>query len=808
MSEDRLDEALQEMKREAVDPATLGTARARVWEKLTSTAGAGCAEFRSDLPSYVSGTLTGGRRMLLEDHISRCPACRAAIAGMKGERRVLAMPQRSTSRWRRWVPLAAAATLAMTVLYLGRDTIDTWMAPNGPRATVTSIRGGLYGLPGGALQAGAAIGEKQTVRTSPGGHAVLRLADGSTVDVNERTELFVTAAWSGQVIHLQRGDVIVQAAKQRRGRLRVLTRDSIASVKGTVFAVSAGMGGSVVSVVEGSVQVNQPGRERLLKPGEQAASNPALATSVADAVAWSPEAEEYLQLLASFTKIGDRMAQVWSPLRTTSALLPYLPARAFVYGAVPNPGGNISEAVLAAEQQAFENAAFRNWWNSETGLELRRIVERVKAVSSMLGDEVVFAVAAAAPRDEVPMVIARVQPGQRAALASNLAGIVAEAQESAPSYSVSDELMVISDSASHVAWAVNHLGQGAGSPFAAAIGERYKRGAGWLLGVDAVSLVEMASGDDAPPIELARLAGLTYLFFEQRSPAGAEENEVTAMFQGARSGIASWLANSGSAGAAEFLPADALFAGYVSMREPAQLFQEFTGLMATQEPAFGQELSTLEAKLGAGFTANLTAAIGTEAAFAVQGVTVTGPTWVMVAVVNDPAVIDRSIGKLVDACNADLASGDPSKGCTLGQDSSGAMVWNTLKLGDLPFGITWTFYGGYLIAASDRGTGERAIATRSAGSSLIWSSAFQARLPASAGLHPSAFAWLNTKGALGIFSTLTASPAVSTLLAERDPMLVVFDGKPEQIHLASRTRLSSVVVDAMLLGGLSDSMRK
>jgi hypothetical protein len=36
----------------------------------------------------------------------------------------------------------------------------------------------------------------------------------------------------------------------------------------------------------------------------------------------------------------------------------------------------------------------------------------------------------------------------------------------------------------------------------------------------------------------------------------------------------------------------------------------------------------------------------------------------------------------------------------------------------------------------------------------------------------------------------------------------VFDGKPEQIHLASRTRLSSVVIDAMLLGGLSDSIRR
>src|SRR5262249_53676770 len=283
--------------------ATLEAARVRVWDTLTNAAVAGCGEFRPDFRAYLGGTLTGGRRLLVEDHISRCSAGRAALADMKGERRVIAMPQRAPSRWRRWGSLAAAAALMVSVVYLGRDSIDAWMAPGGPRATVVSASGGLYRLPEGALEAGATIGEKELIRTGPGAHAVLRLSDGSTIDVNQRTELFVTAAWSGQAVHLQRGDVIVQAAKQRRGHLRVLTRDSIASVKGTVFAVSAGMGGSVVSVVEGSVAVNQPGREVMLRPGQQAASNPALASTVVQAVSWSPDAAQYVQLLESFAKI-------------------------------------------------------------------------------------------------------------------------------------------------------------------------------------------------------------------------------------------------------------------------------------------------------------------------------------------------------------------------------------------------------------------------------------------------------------------------------------------------------------------------
>ena len=808
MSDDRLDRALEEMTREAVDPATLEDVRARVWSTVANTA-AGCGEFRPDLHAYSRGSVTGGRRVLLEDHLSRCPACRAALAEIKGERRVIAMPQRSSSGWRRTARLAAAAAVIFSMLYLGRDTIDEWMAPGGPRATVVSASGGLYRLAGGAIEAGAAIGDKERIRTGPGAHAVLRLGDGSTVDVNQRTELFVTARWSGQTVHLQRGDVIVQAAKQRRGHLQVLTRDSIASVKGTVFGVSAGLAGSVVSVVEGSVEVNQPGRAVMLRPGQQAASNPALATSVAQAVSWSPDADEYLQILASLANIERQISPFSGPLRTTSALLSYLPGGAFVYGAVPNLGGKIGEGLLAAEQQAFENAAFRAWWSSETGLELRGIIDRVQSVSSLLGDEVVFSVAAAGPGDEVPMVMARVQPGKRTELASALDALfdtTADAGESSRPYSVTEDLIVASDSAAHLAWATSRLGQGASSPFAAAIGDRYRRGAGWLIGVDAAPVIQMASGDDAPPIELAGMMGVKYLFLEQRSPGGAEEYEVTVMFQDARNGMASWLADSGSGGAAEYLPADALLAGYVSMREPGQLFEEFSRLMANQQESFQQNLTNLEQKLGAGFVASLTAAMGTEAAFALNGFSASGPTWVMVALANDQVTIDNSIAKLVDAINAELPPDQQDKRCVLAEENVGGRIWKTLKAGSLPFGVTWTYDVGYLVAASERGTAERAIATRNGGSALVWSAAFQNQLPASAGIHPSAFGWLNTKGALGILSTLSQNQAATGLLAERDPVLVVFDGKPEQIHGASRTRVSGAIIDAMLFETLGRTL--
>ena len=398
--------------------------------------------------------------------------------------------------------------------------------------------------------------------------------------------------------------------------------------------------------------------------------------------------------------------------------------------------------------------------------------------------------------------MARVQPGKRAELASALEGLFAEAGESPASYSVSDDLMVVSNSPSHLAWALAHLGQGAGSPFAAAIGERYRRGVGWLIAMDARPLVTMASGDDAPPMKLADMIGMKYLFLEQRAPAGAVENEVTFAFQGARTGMGSWLADAGSGGAAEYLPADALVAGYVSTREPLQLFEEFTAQITKSEPDFERGLASMDEKLGVGFVQNLTAALGTESALALTGLSASGPTWVMASVANNPAVIDSSLQKLVETFNAELGPDEQGKRIVLRAGERGRTDLEHDETGrtsarhhlDLRSGL----HGGGLRSR----VAERAIATRNGGSPLVWSPEFLGQLPSSAGLHPSAFAWLNAKGALGILSALTTNPALRELVAGRDPILVVFDGTPEQIHAASRTRISGLIMDVMLLESL------
>ncbi len=802
MTEDRLEKALDAMKSEDANPEQLDGARARVWEKLRVPGLALCAEFQPGFDDYLAGQLAENRRVLMEDHLSRCPRCRAQLAELKGERKVIAMP-RGRSWWPRWGTWAAAAAVILVALYLGRASIDTLMAPGGPRATVASVTGGLYRVPEGVLQAGAALGEDEVVRTGPGARAVLRLADGSQVEVNERTELFVRAVWSGESIYLQRGDIIVQAAKQHRGHLRVLTRDSVASVKGTVFAVSSGLGGTIVSVVEGSVEVARPGGGVLLKAGEQASSNPALSSSVRNAVSWSPDAQTYTALLDSFAKIEKQLAELLQPaLRTQSALIQYLPANVVVYGAVPNLGGTIDQAMGLFEQQSAQNPAFRDWWNSGSGQELRQLIDRIQTLTPLLGAEVVFALSSDGPgmTHSIPMCLAEVQPGKEADLAAALSALASGTGATPPPYHLTNSLIVVSDSQANLDWVVGRLGQGAATPFAQAIAARYARGAGWLFGVDVESslpAIPVNSGAD-----FTGASQVKHVFFDQRSVQGAEENEVTLTFRGPRTGLASWLADGGSGGAAEYISSDAVFASYVSIREPRQLYDELVAQLAKLEPTLNSNLAEAEAKLGVNFGTDLAAAFGTESAFALDGLSVTGPVWMMTMLVNDPIAIDNSIRKLADAFNAQLGPEDQAKRVTLQQETVDGRVWTTVKSSLIPLAVTWTYDRGYLVAASDRGEAARAIATRNGGSALVWSPSFQQQLPSSSSLHPSGFAWLNTKGALQGLAALISNPVLQKLMTERDPVLAVFDGSTEQIHAASRTRLSGLLMDMMLLQNL------
>src|SRR6185436_10806249 len=127
----------------------------------------------------------------------------------------------------------------------------------------------------------------EILRTGNAG-AGIKLADGSHVELGAQSEFSLERADDGVRIHLSRGGVIINAAKQRNGHLYVQTKDVTVSVVGTVFLVNAEERGSRVAVIEGEVRVQQGTTEKRLLSGEQLLTSPSMERlRVPEEIAWS-----------------------------------------------------------------------------------------------------------------------------------------------------------------------------------------------------------------------------------------------------------------------------------------------------------------------------------------------------------------------------------------------------------------------------------------------------------------------------------------------------------------------------------------
>ncbi len=788
MNDQQFDKLLDEIRNEEVSSEQLDAARQRVWDKLSNSGP--CYEFRSQFEDYRSGKLAGQRIMLLEDHLTRCPDCRRAL-NQPDTGKVVAMPMRPAARRfgaPRWI---MAAGIILGSLYAGRDQLDSMLAPGGPRATVEAVMGNLYTNNGNLLAAGATLNEAQAVRTAGGARATLRLADGSTVEVNESSELFVKAAWSGQSIHLERGDVIVQAAKQRRGHLRVITRDSVASVKGTVFTVSTGSAGSYVGVVEGSVAVDQQGSERLLNPGEKANTSAALdQISVREAVAWSPNAEKYYTLLAELAGIEKKLPAL--PSRTEARLLSALPANTVIYGALPNLGQTLDQAVRLIEQRSGESAVLKEWWSSSMGVDMKDLVFRINTVSPLLGNEIVFVMLQGAGSDRMPLLLAEVKNGQQAAVAQAIAKLVAGSHPLP--YRFAGNLLAASDTDAHLATAASQLGKGAGG-FSIEIARHYQRGVSCLLAVDLRAL--SAAVPKAKELEVAGVGQMRYLVVEQRNPTTGEENEASLAFNGPRTGPASWLATPSAQGSAEYVSSDAVIAFSAVTRNPRQIVDEFVAMMGRLDPRFATELANAESKVGVQLSTDLATALGTDFTLAVETPSIPIPGWFAAIEIYRPELFNASVRHIVNAFNRE--KGNSGMQLKLTEETVNGRDWSTAQLVGQPLALHWTVDRGYLVQSFDRAVVLRAISTRNGGSPLMRSTKFLTQLPTAAGLHQSGFLWVNLGGTLEGFAGLAPNDALKKLLAAREPALLTFSAETERISAASRTRLSSLFFDMLLV---------
>src|SRR5580765_5576212 len=431
MKNEKFDRLLSTIRNENVDEKVVAQASNRVWQSMAETAPVmeqnrhilrSCEDFQALIPAYLAKELQPARILLFEDHFHSCVACRHAMERAKdGERQQvwqLKINRPSALPWR-WAMGAAAVAAVLVVAFAFWNGLLPGQHP--VRAEVQAVDGSLYAVSGADMHlipAGYQIHNGDEIRTAKGSTAVVRLLDGSLVEMGPRADLAVSRQWRGTTVHLQGGQVIVQAAKQQPGRrLYIATDDGLVSVKGTIFSVNRGIKGSRVAVVEGVVRVDFGNNTTDLTAGEQATSSAAVSkVPVQNEIAWSRNSAKYLALLGDFAILQKQIAAIPGPgLRYSSELLPYVPDHTVVYAAIPNLSNTIGEASRLFQDRLKQSPELREWWKQQQkgkGPKLEEVLEQVKNFSGYLGEEVVFAVAKEGTNYAAPVVLAKVgQPG-------------------------------------------------------------------------------------------------------------------------------------------------------------------------------------------------------------------------------------------------------------------------------------------------------------------------------------------------------------------------------------------------------------
>ena len=803
MNNPDFDRLVNSIRDDAPEAEVVRAAADRVREKL-GACGDGpnelCAQFRADFDAYRAGRLPEGRRMLLEDHLHSCVACRREYSGAKN---VMVMPARSRQVSTRLGWAAAAAVLIGALAISGyalSPRIDRAMAPSGPRGTVASLAGTLVLVSESTtmpLALGATIAEGQEIRTGKGSRAVIRLRDGSLVEMAERSDLALAERWSGKTIRLARGSVMVEAAKQHRGRLEVATPDSLVSVKGTIFGVTWGLKGSRVSVVQGEVKVDHAGLSKLLHRGEQSATDQSMAlTTVATDISWSQNAAQYLAMLGDLAAIQKQIDQIPPPgLRYSSNLLTRVPPASVAVASIPNLSQTLAQATQIFDDRAAQSASFATWWNGTQGQAIRQAIDHVRAASAYLGDEILVA----APLNGPPIVLAEVR---QAGLDAYLTQIGVTGPRAF------DGNVVVLGAAT-----VPPVGQFPASPLGAQLLASYQNGAGLLLAANMEQIVaqHVPVANVPNPATLAGFDNLRFVVAESKTSSASPLNTASFTFSSARHGLASWLAAPGPMGSLDFVSPQASFATAFVTRDPRQLLSE---LLAAVGPQATIALAAIQQTAGFSPLDDVAGSLGGEATIAVDGPLLPVPSWKVAVEVDNPSRLEWAIEQMVASMQRNASqSNAPQNGIALTNETVNGRTFYTLTIAKVT--IQYVFVDGYLLLAPNRGLLTSAIDGRASGQTLPASTTFRAQLPLDTHTDFSAIAYYNLGSAVGpIVDQLNASglltpdqqKQISSLTANRAPTLVYAYGSTDQILVGSRNSIAGMGLDALSSLGLGSAV--
>ena len=791
----------------------------------------GCEDVRQLFPALRAGVLSAPRTLLVEAHLRDCSRCRHHFGGSGAS---LDWSKPEVARLSLWPArtLAWAAASAFALLVGGSFVYRAyWQIPPGVRAEVQSIDGSAYRFAAEGdrpLAVGDSLADGEQVRTSGGGHAVLRLRDGSTVEVNERSVLEVGARGRNTTVTLEDGDLIVEAAKHDTGHLYIKTPDCRVAVAGTVFSINTGIKGSRVAVLQGTVDVQHSGIDSLIRAGDQVATSDNLTPApVAQQIAWSHDRDKYLPLLAQFATLEHSIEQIPFPQsRFSSDILDEVPANTLLYISIPNLGQFLSEANQVFQDQLTQSPALQQWWNqahAQNTNDFNELIEKIHQTSQYLGDEIVVVAIQQAKKPAVALLADVKQGGldeylrkqfpspdskaglqilDESALAAADVSAEGNTSKSGGYALVRSDKAVFSNSIAALKIVDAQLNSGssgfASSPFGKQVASAYTRGAGILLAAD---LQQMMAGKHAfanvakhekQAFEESGMEDVSYLIAEHRETNGEPENRLHLQFSGPRQGVASWLASPAPIGSLAFITPNAAIAVAALSKDPAAIADDIMSMTMSKHGGQNQEWTEAENKLQINFRADLAATLGGDFLLALDGPVLPTPSWKAVIEVNDSQQLEQTLEKLANASRTQMKGNNVHSIVIESADVSGQHFYS---LRDTSTGNTfaqYTFANGYMIVAPTRALIMEALQTYTSGNSLAHSAAFRALLPKDANENYSAIAYQNLTPVLTpLLSEFSgdSADALRQLAADARPTAICARGDQSSIVASSDTHL-------------------
>lgn len=810
-SEALLDNAIDAVRGQTLDETSLDASRRRVWDRLSEGSAmrgerlTGCEDFQRLFALYRAGSLDADRKMLLEDHVNECVACRRALHGevKAAAPGVVEMPRRRPAI-ARWAAAAAVVVGVAGASWYGWQNFGP--APAGARATVLAATGEVYRLNGATLVPagiGAQLADREVLRTGGGAHASVRLQDGSVVEVSERAAFSVSATRRDTTVHLDRGQIIVEAAKRRTGHLYVASADSRVSVTGTVFSVNRGFKGSRVSVVEGEVHVDHNGGSSVLHAGDQVSTNAAIGkTAITDEIAWSRNFDQHLAMLRQFTELKGKLEQVRLPgLRYGSRLLDSVPEGTTAFVSVPNVGRAISDVQRIIKDQAAASPELQTMLRTQMP-EFEKVASHLSQVSEYLGEEVVVAFQPC--KGFCGVLIAEVhRPGLREYLEKLNDGDLNKLRFEFPG-----NRMVVGEQAPLVEAAVRGGSRFSQTPFGQKIGDAYKRGVGSLLAADLEAIMIEAKQTDDGFREFAGMGMDDARLFlaELRESGNQTQYSASVGFAGARRGIAAWLAEPGPMGSLSFIGPDAQFAASFVVKDAARVLRE---VLAFADGPDRSRLTLQEFESVTGIRLeDLAHALGGEFTFAFDGPLLPTPAWKLIVEVKDPASLQAAIEKGVAAGNQKLReNGQPAVELTSERVEQRNLTVHGLRFpGATVAEAHYAFADGYLVAAPTTALLQVAVANRASGVTLAQSRGFTDLLPRDGRAHFSGMLYQNAGELIRLFAKNSGAVSGVTpqqqneaeaLASKVEPMLMALYGEGDRIEVASQGSAINLLMQSM-----------